>query len=1351
MARRRKCLVWIVSLSVASWGLIASTASSHTPATFSSEQSSTTIRAVHDAGTSLTVFSVTGQTVTCETEEYHGSVSGTSVESVTITPVYTGCTAFGFVSAKITGFGHYGESEKCDFVLKASGALDLSCPAGKEMTIDAGTCTVHVPAQSNLGTVTFTAGTREGKADLTLDINLTGITVSHTDGFGCPFSGSGEVPNASLTTKATAWGQNPESGAPVGISRNATVAKTETTLSTSLSGEGKSGEGITVSEGSKVKDTATLSGTSASKAGGTVNYKVYADSSCKELVTSAGEVTVSSGSVPNSSEVELTAGAVYYWQAEYSGDENNLGSVSTCNKEVLTVKANTSLSTSLSGEGKSGEAITVNEGSKVKDTATLSGTKSSKAGGTVKYKVYADSSCKELVTSAGEATVTSGSVPNSSELELTAGAVYYWQAEYSGDSLHNASASTCNKEVLTVKAGVALSTLLVGEAGEEGVEGKEITVAEGAAMADTATLSGTNASKAGGAVEYFVYADSECKEGLLEAGEGSVAEASAEPSEEVELEAGTYYWQAEYSGDALHLAATSPCDEVATVIPPTSLATSLSGEGEEGEVIEVSGDATVIDTATLSGTNAAEATGTVEYSVYADMECEELLAEAGEVEVEGSVAPSSEPIEFEEPGIYFWRAIYSGDGANYPSESGCSEVQVVRPPLTTSLTGGGLSDAEIEVTAGTPVTDQATLHGENASKATGTVTYAVYADMDCEELVEEAGEVEVEGAVAPSSEAVEFEEAGAYYWQAEYSGDESNPPATGTCGSEVSYVVTATSVSTSLSGGGEEGEEIEVEEGTAVTDQATLSGPNAETAEGLVSYSVYADSECTELVELGGDGEVSEGVAEPSDEIDLPPGTYYWQAEYYGDGANQAAANPCGDETEVVTTPITTVLTGEEQTGHEIEVEEGVPVTDQATLDGEHASEATGTVTYAVYADEECEVLVEGAGEVEVEGAVAPSSEAIEFDEEGIYYWQAVYSGDETNPKSVSPCESTQVRVDPPEKKWKYAALGDSYSSGEGIRWDGVPYYQWTNDAKNRCHRSPQAWPALIAEQVFGTKEVEEAAVFANPPKMFIFRACSNAQIRHVWNGAGKGQFDEVYGGNWEPKPTQAAFLVGPGGDIGRVSLTIGGNDAGFGEIGRRCIQWQPEDFYTPDKCLDTVALAEDIGFKNIQAELPVILKEIRKAAPKATIHVLFYPQVINLVPGSNIPVGVFGLLRINNTKRRINKDNSLGPTAAQAVSRFADQLNQKIQTVAENSGVENLVVVKATGLALAGHQLGSKKPWIHGFILPTFINGLFFPWGMEESFHPNRCGHLAIASIALPVIAPRVPKPEEAIKKCAE
>ena len=258
----------------------------------------------------------------------------------------------------------------------------------------------------------------------------------------------------------------------------------------------------------------------------------------------------------------------------------------------------TSLSTKLSGGGKEGETITVLEGTKVKDKATLTGKNASKATGKVTYKVYSENTCKTLVASAGEVAVSGEAVPASNEEELEAGKTYYWQAHYGGDANNAESTSPCT-EILNVQAKTSLSTELSGESKEGGT----ITVLEESAIKDKATLSGANASKAGGTVTYSVYADPECIELAAEAGTVTVSAGVVPASSEEKLPPGTYYWQAVYSGDGLDQGSTSTCGSETAVVTP-KISTSLSGEGQSGEELEVQEEAAVKDTATLYGEHA---------------------------------------------------------------------------------------------------------------------------------------------------------------------------------------------------------------------------------------------------------------------------------------------------------------------------------------------------------------------------------------------------------------------------------------------------------------------------------------------------------------------------------------------------------------------------------------------------------------------------------------------------------------------------------------------------------------------------------------------------------------------------
>jgi hypothetical protein len=109
--------------------------------------------------------------------------------------------------------------------------------------------------------------------------------------------------------------------------------------------------------------------------------------------------------------------------------------------------------------------------------------------------------------------------------------------------------------------------------------------------------------------------------------------------------------------------------------------------------------------------------------------------------------------------------------------------------LTTSLSGGGSSGAQISVTAGTPVTDSATLSGTNAASAGGTVTYTVYSDPNCQTSVASGGTKTVTAGSVPNSDPVTLSTPGTYNWQASYSGDGTNAPSKSNCGDEVETVL----------------------------------------------------------------------------------------------------------------------------------------------------------------------------------------------------------------------------------------------------------------------------------------------------------------------------------------------------------------------------------------------------------------------------------------------------------------------------------------------------------------------------------------------------------------------------------
>ncbi|MDR3647488.1 MAG: hypothetical protein P4L20_00235 [Acidimicrobiales bacterium] len=136
------------------------------------------------------------------------------------------------------------------------------------------------------------------------------------------------------------------------------------------------------------------------------------------------------------------------------------------------------------------------------------------------------------------------------------------------------------------------------------------------------------------------------------------------------------------------------CSPVGTQAP-TRISNSLSGGGETGAVITVGPGTPVTDQATLSGANISSDPATVTYTVYSLSSWHwgwNKVASGGTVTVTGGVVPPSQPVTLG-PGVYTWKASYSGDANNAPSVSRHgSGIEIVFRPFHCSTGGDGWSD-----------------------------------------------------------------------------------------------------------------------------------------------------------------------------------------------------------------------------------------------------------------------------------------------------------------------------------------------------------------------------------------------------------------------------------------------------------------------------------------------------------------------------------------------------------------------------------------------------------------------------------------------------------------------------------
>lgn len=219
-----------------------------------------------------------------------------------------------------------------------------------------------------------------------------------------------------------------------------------------------------------------------------------------------------------------------------------------------------------------------------------------------------------------------------------------------------------------------------------------------------------------------------------------------------------------------------------------------------------------------------------------------------------------------------------------------------------------------------------------------------------------------------------------------------------------------------------------------------------------------------------------------------------------------------------------------------------------------------------------------------------------------------------------------------------YVALGDSYSSGEG-----TGYSTYNLDVK--CRRSTFGYPQLVANQRGNTA--------------LKFVACAGAKTSDVAN-------------------TQLGSLSSA---TNFVTMTIGGNDIGFGDLIKNC---------TLRNCSTDITTANGKINNTLPTSLKNLYSQIRSRASAAKVVILSYPRVL----GSS---GCFATTGISSDER-----TKLGS--------LQNNLNAKIRAAA---GVAGFTYVDSD-TRFAGRQVCAKPEWLNGL-------NVLHP---EESYHPNRAGN---------------------------
>jgi lysophospholipase L1-like esterase len=219
-----------------------------------------------------------------------------------------------------------------------------------------------------------------------------------------------------------------------------------------------------------------------------------------------------------------------------------------------------------------------------------------------------------------------------------------------------------------------------------------------------------------------------------------------------------------------------------------------------------------------------------------------------------------------------------------------------------------------------------------------------------------------------------------------------------------------------------------------------------------------------------------------------------------------------------------------------------------------------------------------------------------------------------------------------------YVALGDSYSSGVGTR-------SYISDGTS-CQRSTYAYPSLIA---------------ASRGYALSFQACSGAKVSDV----------------------SSKQLGALSGSTSFVTITVGGNDAGFTSTLTECAQpgWL-------SNCGAAVSKSNSYITNTLPGTLSTLYAAIRSKAPNAKVVVVGYPRLFN---GEDC-----------------NALTWFSPSEETSLNATADRLNGVLSTAAAAKGFS---FANPTG-AFIGHAVCDDPEWLNGLSNP-----------ISESYHPNRTG----------------------------
>ena len=417
--------------------------------------------------------------------------------------------------------------------------------------------------------------------------------------------------------------------------------------------------------GTPISDTATVTGGVNPTGNVTFNLFGPGDTACAgpPVFTSPNSPLNGNPPIATSGTFTNTAAGIYHWVATYNGDANNAAVSSGCAAEPVTIGQGTSsVATQVNLAGTTTAiASPIPLGSSVYDTATITHSDGLTATGTVTYTFFHNSACTAGTgIPAGTVTLTgAGTAPNSNTQGPLAVGSYAFQAVYSGDANFPGATSPC--EPFAVAAGTSSVATQINLAGTTTPIASPVPL--GSSVYDTATITHSDGFIPTGTVA-FTFFRGDCATGTVAFGQTRTVNADGTVPVTANvgpLSAGSYAFEAVYSGDANFPGATSPCEPFAVAAGTSSVATQVNLAGTTTPVVSpIPLGSSVYDTATITHSDGFIPTGTVAFSFFRG-DCTTgtmLTTQTNPVNADGTVPNTA----IEGPlaaGSYAYQAVYS--------------------------------------------------------------------------------------------------------------------------------------------------------------------------------------------------------------------------------------------------------------------------------------------------------------------------------------------------------------------------------------------------------------------------------------------------------------------------------------------------------------------------------------------------------------------------------------------------------------------------------------------------------------------------------------------------------------------